>query len=179
MTNSSLDIDGVGPVPAPAPGPEPAAAAAPAASAAAPAAAASAATATLTLTPPEPVAQVAPDQAAGAVELDPAQTAALDEMVARFLEQITALDVHDEAFAAKVHDIQKLGDEDIRASAASRTACSTSRWPRWRRAASARPRGLEVAAVAAADRRGPRSGRSRATCSRRGSCSASSRSATG
>ena len=52
------------------------------------------------------------------MELDPAQTATLDQMVARFLEAITTLDVHDEAFATKVRDIQKLGDDDIRASAA-------------------------------------------------------------
>src|SRR6266581_1625237 len=79
---------------------------------------AGAATATLTLTPPGAVARVAPAQAAGAVELDPAQTAALDHMIARFLEAITSLDVHDEAFASKVRDIQKLGDEDVKASAA-------------------------------------------------------------
>jgi len=111
MTDSSLNIDTAGPRGTAAPP------AAPTTDVDAGPAAAGAATATLTLTPPGPVARVAPAQAAGAVELDPAQTAALDQMVAHFLEAITSLDVHDEAFATKVRDIQKLGDEDVKASA--------------------------------------------------------------
>ena len=105
MTNSSLDIASVTPVtpPAPASGAE---------------GADHAATATLTLTPPAAVQPVAPTAAEGAVTLDPAQTATLDQMVSSFLDAITGLDVHDEAFASKVRDIQKLGDEDIKASAA-------------------------------------------------------------
>ncbi len=110
MTDSSLNIDSAGPGGRAAP-----AAASATEVDAGPAGAA--ATATLTLTPPGPVARVVPAQAAGAVELDPARTAALDQLVARFLEAITSLDVHDEAFATKVRDIQKLGDEDVKASA--------------------------------------------------------------
>jgi uncharacterized protein YaaN involved in tellurite resistance len=75
-------------------------------------------TAVLTLTPPEPVAQVPATQAAGAVQLDPAQTRALDAMVTAYVDAVSRLDVHDQAFAAKVQDIQKLGDADIRASSA-------------------------------------------------------------
>jgi uncharacterized protein YaaN involved in tellurite resistance len=78
----------------------------------------SVATATLTLTPPAPVQTIAPTEAAGRIKLEPGQTAPLDEMVARFLDAITGLDVHDAAFAAKVTDIQKIGEEDIKASAA-------------------------------------------------------------
>jgi uncharacterized protein YaaN involved in tellurite resistance len=109
MTEPSLDLANLDPVPAPAAAPtEPVGSAA----------AAPAATATLTLTPPAPVAAVTPDEASGAVKIDPAQAATLDQMVGRFLDAITDLDVHDQAFAAKVQDIQKLGDDDIKASAA-------------------------------------------------------------
>jgi uncharacterized protein YaaN involved in tellurite resistance len=73
-------------------------------------------TATLTLTPPAPVTAVAPDQAQGAVKLDPGEIAKLDGMVANYLDAVTTLDVHDAAFQAKVNDIQKLGDTDIKAS---------------------------------------------------------------
>jgi uncharacterized protein YaaN involved in tellurite resistance len=104
MTDSSLDLTAVAPVSPPATG------------------AAETADAvtqgTLTLSPPAPVQTVAANDAAGAVKLDPAQTATLDRMVSSFLDAITGLDVHDEAFAAKVRDIQKLGDEDVKASAA-------------------------------------------------------------
>ena len=80
--------------------------------------AASADTSTLTLTAPAPVAVVATDQAAGAVKLDPATTAKLDSMVSGYVDGLSKLDPHDPAFAAKVNDIAKLGDEDIKASAA-------------------------------------------------------------
>jgi uncharacterized protein YaaN involved in tellurite resistance len=39
-------------------------------------------------------------------------------MVAAYIDQVTALDVHDPAFRARVDDIRKLGDDDVRASAA-------------------------------------------------------------
>jgi uncharacterized protein YaaN involved in tellurite resistance len=73
--------------------------------------------ATLTLTPPAPVGVVANDQAAGAVKLDPATEAKLDSMVAGYVEGLAKLDPHDPAFTAKVNDISKLGDEDIKAAA--------------------------------------------------------------
>jgi uncharacterized protein YaaN involved in tellurite resistance len=107
MTDSSLDLGAVTPVPTPPAQP---------ADAAPPAGQTSAATSTLT--PPAPVTAVEPSEAEGAVQLDPAQTGTLDQMVARFVDAITGLDVHDEAFTAKVRDIQTLGDEDIKASAA-------------------------------------------------------------
>lgn len=114
MTESSLNLgDGSSAQP----GQQLAAAAAPAATDAATLEAATQ-TAILTLTPPAPVTAVAPDQAAGAVQLDPAETAKLDGMVARYLDAVTTLDPHDAAFQSKVDDIQKLGDADIKASAA-------------------------------------------------------------
>ena len=70
-----------------------------------------------TLTPPAPVAIVADDQAAGAVKLDPATEAKLDGMVGSYVEGLARLDPHDPAFVAKVNDISKLGDKDIKASA--------------------------------------------------------------
>ena len=112
MSDSSFDLDASMPLPAQ---PATAATGSPAASSAA--AASSTATGTLTLTPPAPVEAVAPAQAIGAVKLDPAQTARLDQMVSTYIEAVTKLDVHDQAFTAKVNDIANLGSEDIRGSA--------------------------------------------------------------
>jgi uncharacterized protein YaaN involved in tellurite resistance len=75
-------------------------------------------TATLNLDPPEAVTAVAPAQAAAAVRLEPAQIRALDAMVATYVDAVATLDVHEPGFTIKVHDIQKLGDADVRASAA-------------------------------------------------------------
>jgi len=107
MTDPSLNIDT----------PAPAAAQAEAPTDGAGTAAAATQTATLVLTPPAPVAAVPQTQAAGAVTLDPAASAKLDAMVTTYLDAVTTLDVHGPAFTAKASDIQKLGDEDIRASA--------------------------------------------------------------
>ena len=72
---------------------------------------------TLTLTPPGAVAVVPVEQAATAVKLDPATVARLDGMAASYIDQVTKLDPQDPAFTARVADIEKLGDEDIKASA--------------------------------------------------------------
>ena len=104
MSDSSLDLSK-----APLPAPNTGAAAAqtqPAPSAA-----------TLTLEPPPAVEAVPQTQAAEAVKIDPAQQQKLDQMVSTYLEAVTSLDTHDQAFAARVNDIAKLGDDDIRASA--------------------------------------------------------------
>jgi uncharacterized protein YaaN involved in tellurite resistance len=74
-------------------------------------------TATLTLEPPPAVAAVPANQAAEAVRLEPAQQQRLDQMVSTYLDAVTSLDTHQPAFASRVNDIAKLGDEDIRASA--------------------------------------------------------------
>ena len=47
-----------------------------------------------------------------------ADKAKLDAMVASYLDAVSSLDPHSQAFADKVKDIGKLGDDDIRASAA-------------------------------------------------------------
>jgi uncharacterized protein YaaN involved in tellurite resistance len=72
---------------------------------------------TLELAPPEPVAAVAPAQASEMVKLDTETLTRLDGMVESYLTAITSLDVHGTEFAGKVKDIQKLGDEDVKASA--------------------------------------------------------------
>ena len=74
-------------------------------------------TGTLTLTPPAPVAAVAAPQAQDAVKLDPATVTKLDGMVKGYLDAIASLDVKDPKFDARVADIRKLGDDDIKASA--------------------------------------------------------------
>jgi uncharacterized protein YaaN involved in tellurite resistance len=73
---------------------------------------------TLVLTPPAPVQVVQESEATGAVKLDAATVAKLDSMVTSYLDAVTSLDPHAPDFTAKVTDIRKLGDDDIRASAA-------------------------------------------------------------
>jgi uncharacterized protein YaaN involved in tellurite resistance len=80
--------------------------------------AAAASTATLVLEAPAPVEAVAPTRAEGAVPINAADQAKLDGMVASYLDAVSTLDAHSQAFADKVKDIGKLGDDDIRASAA-------------------------------------------------------------
>jgi len=75
------------------------------------------ATARLTLEPPPAVEAVPATRAAEAVKIDAGQQQKLDQMVSTYLEAVTSLDTHDQAFAARVNDIAKLGDDDIRASA--------------------------------------------------------------
>ena len=74
-------------------------------------------TATLVLEAPAPVAIVAPAQAEGAVPIGAADRARLDAMVAGYLDAVTTLDTHSQAFSDRIRDIGKLGDDDIRASA--------------------------------------------------------------
>jgi uncharacterized protein YaaN involved in tellurite resistance len=103
MTDNSLAL----------PEPSQGAPAAPAADAQAPATS----TATLVLEAPPAVTAVAPTQAATAVPISDADRARLDGMVASYLDAVSTLDTHSQAFSDKVKDIGKLGDEDIRASA--------------------------------------------------------------
>jgi uncharacterized protein YaaN involved in tellurite resistance len=83
----------------------------------APAPVAAPATATVELAPPAPVVAVPAAQASEMVKLDAATITRLDGMVEAYLTAITSLDVHGGEFAARAKDIQKLGDEDIKASA--------------------------------------------------------------
>jgi len=73
---------------------------------------------TLVLEAPKPVAPVAATQAEGSVPLSDTDRAKLDAMVASYLDSVSSLDTHSQAFSDKVKDIAKLGDDDIRASAA-------------------------------------------------------------
>jgi uncharacterized protein YaaN involved in tellurite resistance len=75
-------------------------------------------TSTLVLEAPAAVAPVAPTQATEAVPITAADKAKLDGMVSSYLDAVSSLDPHSQAFADKVKDIGKLGDDDIRASAA-------------------------------------------------------------
>jgi uncharacterized protein YaaN involved in tellurite resistance len=104
MTDPTLDLQ--------APSPE---AAAPTAAEAAPAAST---TGTLVLEAPKPVDPVATSQAEESVPLSDDDRAKLDAMVASYLDSVSSLDTHSQAFSDKVKDISKLGDDDIRASAA-------------------------------------------------------------
>jgi uncharacterized protein YaaN involved in tellurite resistance len=74
-------------------------------------------TGTLVLEAPAPVAAVAPAQAQGAVPIAAADRAKLDAMVSGYLDAVTTLDTHSQAFSDRMRDIGKLGDDDIRASA--------------------------------------------------------------
>src|SRR6476646_8185495 len=109
MTEPSLEL----PEPTPTTDPAAASAADDAAAATAPAAT----TSTLVLEAPAPVAPVAPTRAEDAVPIPAGDQAKLDSMVASYLDAVTTLDPHSQAFADKVRDIGKLGDDDIRASA--------------------------------------------------------------
>src|SRR6187200_2902908 len=76
-----------------------------------------AADAALTLEAPAPVPAVAVSQAEATVKLDPEQQRRIDDMVQAYLDAVTRMDSHEPAFTARVNDINKLGDEDIRAAA--------------------------------------------------------------
>ena len=108
MTDQSLEIPA---------SPSPEGAPQPAAAETAPAAGAQAATGTLVLEPPAPVEAVPSTKAEESVPISAADKAKLDAMVASYLDAVSSLDPHSQAFADKVKDIGKLGDDDIRASA--------------------------------------------------------------
>ena len=108
MTEPSLQLPAASPASAASAAPQQVSAAA---------AQAAPATTTLVLEAPAPVTAVAPVQAQGAVPISAADQAKLDAMVAGYLDAVSGLDTHSQAFADKVRDIGKLGDDDIRASA--------------------------------------------------------------
>jgi uncharacterized protein YaaN involved in tellurite resistance len=83
----------------------------------APADVATAEPSSLTLVPPAPPAPVEESQAGGAIKLDATTVAKLDVMVADFVVAITKLDTQDPKFEARMADIRKLGDDDIKAAA--------------------------------------------------------------
>jgi uncharacterized protein YaaN involved in tellurite resistance len=71
-----------------------------------------------TLTPPDPVPQVAPDQAAGLVPLTANQKSKLERKVDAFVEELVSVDANSPQFGEKVDQITRMGQEQIRAAAA-------------------------------------------------------------
>jgi len=69
------------------------------------------------LTPPEPVAAVAPADAAARVPLPPDETQRLDRQVGEFVGDLTSLDPHGADFKARVDLILNLGADEVRKSA--------------------------------------------------------------
>lgn len=69
------------------------------------------------LVPPEPAALVEEPEALGVLKLEAATLAKLDAMVADFVVAIAQLPVGDPRFKQRIADIQKFGDDDVKASA--------------------------------------------------------------
>ncbi|WP_379922608.1 toxic anion resistance protein [Erythrobacter sp. R86502] len=70
------------------------------------------------LTPPDPVPQVAPEQAAGLVPVSSEQKSKLDSKVDGFVNELVAIDANSPAFGEKVDQITRMGQEQIRSAAA-------------------------------------------------------------
>src|ERR1035437_9317173 len=71
----------------------------------------------LALVPPQPAVLVEESQATGAIKLDAGTIARLEAMVADYVVAIAQLDIKDPKFEARISDIRKLGDDEIKASA--------------------------------------------------------------
>lgn len=67
----------------------------------------------LTLTPPEPVAQVAPERAAGLVPIDEEKKSRLEGKVDDFIGELVALDANSPEFGAKIDQIVNMGRKEI------------------------------------------------------------------
>ncbi|AUX70814.1 toxic anion resistance protein [Porphyrobacter sp. HT-58-2] len=70
------------------------------------------------LTPPDPVPQVAPEQAAGLVPVTDEQKSKLDTKVDAFVNDLVSVDANSPQFGEKVDQITRMGQEQIRAAAA-------------------------------------------------------------
>jgi uncharacterized protein YaaN involved in tellurite resistance len=70
------------------------------------------------LTPPDPVPQVAPEQAAGLVPVSEEQKSRLDMKVDAFVNELVSVDANSPQFGEKVDQITRMGQEQIRAAAA-------------------------------------------------------------
>ncbi|MFN4240295.1 MAG: toxic anion resistance protein [Erythrobacter cryptus] len=70
------------------------------------------------LTPPDPVPQVAPEQAAGLVPVSEEQKSKLDMKVDAFVNELVSVDANSPQFGEKVDQITRMGQEQIRAAAA-------------------------------------------------------------
>jgi uncharacterized protein YaaN involved in tellurite resistance len=71
-----------------------------------------------TLTPPDPVPNVAPEQAAGLVPVTSEQKSKLDSKVDAFVNELVSVDANSPQFGEKVDQITRMGQEQIRAAAA-------------------------------------------------------------
>ena len=71
----------------------------------------------LTLTPPEPVAAIAPAQAAGLVPLTPETGAKLDSKVEAFISDLVAQDANSPEFGQRVDQLTAMGRREIAAAA--------------------------------------------------------------
>ena len=69
------------------------------------------------LTPPDPVPQVAPEQAAGLVPVSAEEKSKLDTKVDAFVAELVSVDAKSPAFGEKVDQITRMGQEQIRAAA--------------------------------------------------------------
>jgi uncharacterized protein YaaN involved in tellurite resistance len=70
------------------------------------------------LTPPDPVPQVAPEQAIGLVPVSTEQKSKLDTKVDAFVNDLVSVDANSPQFGEKVDQITRMGQEQIRAAAA-------------------------------------------------------------
>jgi uncharacterized protein YaaN involved in tellurite resistance len=70
------------------------------------------------LTPPEPVPQVAPEQAVGLVPVSTEQKSKLDTKVDAFVNELVTVDANSPQFGEKVDQITRMGQEQIRAASA-------------------------------------------------------------
>lgn len=71
----------------------------------------------LVLAPPQPVAAVPAEQAAGAIPLDPDVRRELQTKAAAFAAELAELPPHSPEFSRKVGQLTSMGDRDMRASA--------------------------------------------------------------
>jgi uncharacterized protein YaaN involved in tellurite resistance len=70
-----------------------------------------------TLTPPEPVPQVAPEQAVGLVPVSTEQKSKLETKVDAFVADLVSSDANSPEFGEKIDQITRMGQEQIRAAA--------------------------------------------------------------
>lgn len=71
----------------------------------------------LVLAPPAPVQVVEPEQAAGAVPVDPAKQTELQAKAAAFAAELAATDPRSPDFTKKIDSITSMGDKDMRSAA--------------------------------------------------------------
>ncbi|SRR5579884_144698 len=72
----------------------------------------------LDLEPPQPVPPIAPDQAAASLKIDDDTAARIGAAVSSFVESLLALEAKSPEFEAKVQSISRMGNDEIRRSAA-------------------------------------------------------------